>query len=111
MAFGFWKVFSLDSIAAGTSKSDSWTPDKEYIIKRIYVVNKSGSALTASTFTLAQAGFAYTQPEVPARLLSPDNYLNPELNLRIAPTKLDFAVKNGETATISVFVVFEVWTP
>jgi len=108
MAFAFFKVFSLDNIAAGTSKSDSWTPDKAYTIKRIYVQNKAGSALTASTFTMSQAGFSFTQPEVPARLLSPDNFLNPELNLSIAPTKLDFAVKNGETASISVFVVFEV---
>jgi len=107
--FRYWKK---ESIADGSTASDYWQADDNYIIRRIFIQNASGAGLTASTFYFKIGERVYTRPEVPATVLGPDIEVSPILNIPITKgEKLDWTFKNQEGSTISVLITFEVWKP
>jgi len=109
MAFYYFKTFEKDSLADGDVYEDTWTADEDLVIKRIFIKNKDGSALTDSTFYFKIVGEVYTHPLVPAAILGPDVLVSPVLDIRfVKGAKLEFTFKNLEGVTISLFVVFEV---
>jgi len=109
MAFYYFKTCEKDSLADGDVYEDTWTADEDLVIKRIFIKNKDGSALTDSTFYFKIVGEVYTHPLVPAAILGPDVLVSPVLDIRfVKGAKLEFTFKNLEGVTISLFVVFEV---
>jgi len=109
MAFYYFKTFEKDSLADGDVYEDTWTADEDLVIKRIFIKNKDGSALTDTTFYFKIVGEVYTHPLVPAAILGPDVLVSPVLDIRfVKGAKLEFTFKNLEGVTISLFVVFEV---
>jgi len=109
MPFYYFKTFEKDSLADGDIYEDTWTADEDLVIKRIFIKNKDGSALTDSTFYFKIVGEVYTHPLVPAAILGPDILVSPVLDIPfVKGAKLDFTFKNLEGVTISLFVVFEV---
>jgi len=103
-----FKTFSTTSLASGDSFSDEWSADKDYRIKRIYLLRQDGSAFTASTFSLTIAGTPYTHDEVPAAVLGRNRETTPELDIDFRKgEKLEFTLTNNEGSAIDVFVVFE----
>jgi hypothetical protein len=110
MAFKYFKTFEKDNLADAAVYEDSWTADEDLVIKRVYIKNKDGSAFTDSTFYFKISEIVYTHPLVPAAILGPDVLVTPVLDIPFASgQKLDFTFKNLEGATISLFVVFEVF--
>jgi len=49
MPFREFKYFERDSIAAGGTYEDDWTPKEDRVIKRIYLARKDGAAFTGRT--------------------------------------------------------------
>jgi len=112
MAFYYFKTFEKDSIADTGTYEDDWTADEDLVIHRIYIKNKDGSALTDSTFYFKIVGDVYTHPLMPAAILGPDVMITPVLDISfVKGAKLEFTFKNLEGKTISLFIVFEVYTP
>lgn len=108
--FKYFKTIEKDSLADGSTWSDSWTPDEDLILKRIHLKNKDGSAFTDSTFYLKIVESVYTHSIVPAAILGPDREITPELNLPVkAHEKISWDFKNQEGSAVSVFLVFECW--
>jgi len=108
--FKEFKYFERDTIAAGGTFEDDWTPKQDRIIKRIYLARKDGQAFTASTFYFKIDGVVYTLDVVPCIVLGPDKLTSPVVDIPIkAKETLSFTLKNLEGVTISVMVTFELW--
>jgi hypothetical protein len=111
MAFKYYKTFEHDSIASGSTVSGSWTADEDLVIKRVHVVRKDGTALTASTIYFKIADRVFTRELAPAVVFGKTCDISAELNIPFSKgEKLDYTFKNLEGATISVFIYFEVHT-
>jgi hypothetical protein len=111
VAFKYFKTFEKDSLADGSTYSETWYPDEDIVIKRIYIVNKAGTAWTDSEFYLKVKEDVYTLDVVPAVILGQDVQSTPELNIPVAAKQLvNFIFTNNEGAAVSLYVVFECWS-
>jgi len=109
--FKYFKTFEKDSLADGSEYSDTWYPDEDIVIKRIYLLNKDGSAFTDSEFYLKVKESVYTLSIVPAKVLGEQRNVTPELNIPVtAKQVVGFTFTNNEGSTISLYIVFECWS-
>jgi len=112
MGFLYFKTFEKDSIADAATYTDAWYPDEDIVIKKIYIVEKSGATLTKSKFYVKVKEAVYTLPVVPASVLGPDVKSTPELNIPVAAKQVvAFTLTNNQGAAISVYITFECWSP
>jgi len=110
MKFAFYKTFEKDNLADGAVFEETWTPDRDLVLKRIHTKRKDGVALTESTFYFKVAETVYTHALVPAAILGPDILVSPVLDIPIIKGQpFSFTFKNQEGATISIFISFEAW--
>jgi hypothetical protein len=108
MSLKYYKTFEHDGIAAGDTRTGTWTAEEDLKIKRVHVVEKAGTTLRKSTLYLKIAGRVYTHEVVPASVLGPDVLVAPVLDIPFGKAEtLSFTLKNNETDAISVFVTFE----
>jgi hypothetical protein len=111
MPFKFYKTFEHDNVADGTTVSNSWTAEENYIIKRIHIIRKDGASLTKSTFYFKIGDRVFTREIVPANIFRERVDISPEINITFSKSeKLDYIFKNQEGTAISIFIVFEVHT-
>jgi len=112
MPFKYFKTFEKDSLADGGTYSETWYPDEDIIIKRIYIVNKAGTDLYKSEFYLKVKEDVYTLSVVPCVVLGMQRNVTPQLDIEVKANELvNFIVTNNEGSAISFYVVFECWTP
>jgi len=112
MAFKYFKYFEKDNLADGAVYEDTWYPDVDIKIKRIYLARKDGASFTDSTFYLKVKETVYTHDVVPCIILGPDKLTSPELDIPVAAKQVvAFTLKNLEGATISVMITLECWEP
>jgi len=111
-AFKFFKTFEVDNLPAGAIQPFYWTLEEDYLIKRIWILRKDGGPLNASTLTILIDNVPYTREKVPAAIFSRDLKAIPELNLSLKKAqKIDISFQNLEGTAISLFIVFEVYSP
>ncbi|MEM2567335.1 MAG: hypothetical protein QXH20_02545 [Candidatus Bathyarchaeia archaeon] len=110
--FKYFKYFEKDNIADGATYDDTWYPDTDIKIHRIYLARKDGASFTKSTFYLKVKETVYTHPVVPAIVLGPDVLTTPILDIPVAAKQvIAFSLKNLENATIDVTVTLECHEP
>lgn len=108
MPLKYFKTFEKDSIASGATYEDTWYPEEDITIKRIYIVEKAGATLYKSTFYMKVKETVYTLPVVPASVLGGNPEVTPELEIPVpAHQVVAFTFKNNETGAVSVFITFE----
>jgi len=108
MVFKFFKTFEHDGIADGTTVSDSWVADEDFIIKRVFIRRKDGYALHKSTYYFKIADRVFTRELVCAGVLAEDALITPILDIPFSKgEKLDYTFKNLEGTTIDIFIIFE----
>jgi len=105
----YYKTFEYDGIAAGDTRTGTWTAEENLVIKRIHIIEKAGTTLRKSTFYLKIAGRIYTHEVVPASVFGPDILVSPvvDIDFKKAET-LSFTFKNNEGTTINIWITFEV---
>jgi hypothetical protein len=112
MVFKYFKTFEKASLSAGAEYSDTWDLDEDLMIKRIWIVDKGGTALPNSTFYLKIKDRVYTLAVAPATVLTPDRVSRISFDITGAKgEKLAFTFKNGESAAVNIFISFECWSP
>jgi hypothetical protein len=112
MVFKYFKTFEKTSVAAGAETSDTWDLDEDLIIKRIWIVDKGGTALPNSTFYIKIKDRVYTLAVAPAAILTPDRVSRISFDIAAAKgEKLAFTFKNGESSAVNIFITFECWSP
>lgn len=110
MEFNSFKTFEHNSISAGSTVSGSWTADDDYIIRKIYIVEKSGATINASTLYFKVGGDVYTHEFVSAKVLGPQQNVTPLIDIEITKgEKFDYTFKNNESSAVSIFIVLELW--
>lgn len=110
--FKYFKYFEKDNLANGATYEDTWYPDTDIKIKRIYLARKDGAAFTKSTFYLKVKETVYTHPVVPAAVLGPNVEISPELNIPVAAKQvIAFSLKNLEGTAIGVMITLECHEP
>ena len=111
MGFYTFKTIDLGTIAAGNTVSSSWTSDDDYIIKRMYVVEYTSTAVGTRflTGTFRVDGYTFTKDVVPLSLF--DGYKNqvPQLDIDISKGKtFYYSVKNNHSSSsIAAYLVLE----
>ena len=112
MTLKYFKYFERNALADTGLYEDTWYPDVDIKIRRIYLARKDGSSFTDSTFYLKVKETVYTYTIVPCNVLGPDKLTSPLLDIPVgAKQVIAFTLKNLEGAAIDVMATFECWEP
>jgi len=110
MAIQYWKTIEL-TISAGGSKEDSWTPETNVRIGKIYVIGKGSVDLSLIDLYIEVAGNTKTKAYIPAKVLDPSNQAFPEIDWTITSgSKIYVKATNNDTSDHTIRIVFEVIT-
>jgi len=110
MTFKCFKTIDVGSVAAGATFSGEWISDADYLIKRVYFVDKTGTPLYNVPITARIAEDVWTKDIAPAIIFGPDKLLAPEIDKPITKgEKFEFSGENLTGAAIDLFVVLELW--
>jgi len=106
------KLFRLTtgSVANGGSKSDTFTSDAAYTLKRIFVTPRGNSPLTNVQVYADIGGKPFFNPDIPAEVLDPANPLNPELEIDLKEgSKVNYKLTNnsGAAETYDITLVLD----
>lgn len=112
------KIYRLTtgSVANGASKTDTWTSDAKYKLKRITVTPRGNSVLTNVQFYADIGGVPIFLPDIPADILDPSNEIQPEIGLDLENgTIFNYKLTNNsgaaETYDIGLVLEPEKWPP
>ncbi len=100
---------SIGTIAAGGTGEDTWTPDEDVHIKRIYIVERSDQSLSNVDAYVKIGEDVLTKPSAPASLFGQDKVYAIDVD-RDVPKGMTVYVKlqNNLSSSINVVVVYEV---
>jgi len=115
---GKLKVYRLTtgSVANGASKTDTWTSDADYRLRRVNVTPRGNSLLTNVQVYADIGGVPFFLPDVPADLLDPSNEVQIELDQDFSKGKIfSYKLTNNsgaaETYDVSLVLETEKWPP
>jgi len=112
MPFKSFKNLDLGTISAGGVVEKSWSSDDDYIIKRIYFVEKAAGDLSDVLTTVRIGEVALCKEDVPCRLFGTNLQTAPEIDFPIRKAETIFvAVKNNLTTSVAIYAVLELWKP
>lgn len=111
MPFAKFLTFDMGSISDGSSVTKEKKADKNYIIKRIYVLRKDGQSFTESTVYFKVEDNVYTSEVVPAVTLGVDKETAPILDIPWNNGQVfTVTLYNNEGSAIEAWVVLELHT-
>lgn len=110
MPVHYWKTIEL-TIPASGSKEDSWTPDTDVRIGKVYVIGKGSVDLSMIDLYIEISGNTKTRAYIPAKLLDPSNQQYPEIDWTITRgSKIYIKASNNDSSDHTIRIVFEVIT-
>jgi len=102
----------VGSVSAGGTASGSWTSDGDYTIKKIIVVEKSGTELYNVTATLRIDEFTFTKDVVPLYIFQQPINRVPELNYNFTSgKKFIYSITNNSASAVEIFIVLVLEAP
>ncbi|RLE49031.1 MAG: hypothetical protein DRJ18_00700 [Candidatus Methanomethylicota archaeon] len=108
MAFKEFYTLESGDVADGGNWSNEYKPDENVVIKRIYVVEKSGRRMYASYLTIQVENTAITHDKIPPSVLGTDRSNAVDLDIALkAQQKVRFSFENHEGVTVNFFLVLE----
>ena len=113
MPFFVFKSIDLESIGAGSTVEKTWTSDDDYILKRMYIIETSETAVGLQflkvTFWIDNT--PYVKDFVNAKVFEGYKNQQVELNLPLSKGKtFKISVSNiHSTSAISAHLVLELW--
>jgi len=103
-----FKTLELGTIAAGGSEEATWTPERDIVIKKVLINERTGAAVNALKTYISFAGQTYTKPFVPASAIGTDLQYCWTPNQPIAKgTEIYVKIENAGSSAVTVDVVFE----
>ena len=103
-----FKTIELGSIAAGADKEDTWTPERDIMIKKVIINERGGGAVNAVKIYLSFAGQTYTKPFVPASAIGASIEYCWKPNLAVAKgTEIYVKAENAGSSAVNIDIVFE----
>ena len=110
MPVRYFKTISMSVSASGTNE-DSWTPETDVRISKIYVIGQGSVDLSQVDLYIEVAGDVKTKALVPAEIFSADNPTLPMLDWSITKgSKIYVKATNNSSSDYTIRIVFEVIT-
>ena len=110
MPFKAFKTLDLGTITAGAVSEKSWASDDDYIIKRIYFVEKADASLSDVVTTIRVGEVALSKEDVPARIFGTKLEDAVVLDISLGKAQIiTVAVKNNYAASRSIYAILELW--
>jgi len=108
--FQVFKTIDLGSVAANASVERSWPSDDNYIIHRVYLIEKTGASLYKYVVTMWIDSASLMKENTPACLFDPSLPSPPILDVELALNRVfKIAATNYEAASRDVYCVLELW--
>ena len=110
MALKYFKYFESGTVHDTLTFEQTWYPDTDIKIKRIYIARTTGESFTDSTFYLKVKETVYTHEVVPCVILGPDKLTSPELDIPVkAKQVISMVAKNREGVDVTFMITLECW--
>lgn len=110
MPLRYFKTIEL-TIAAGGTAEDSWTPETDVRIKKVYVIGQGTVDLTQVDLYIEVAGETKTKALVPAKIFDPSIPVHPDIDWTITSgSKIYIKATNNSSSSYTIRIVFEVIT-
>jgi len=106
--FVTFKTLDVGSVAGGASFEKTWPSDDDYIIHRIFIVEKTGATLYNVVATILIDSSPICKEDIPLSILGSDVMNGIILDLEFKKDRVfKIAGKNNTTTTYNFFVVLE----
>lgn len=104
----YFKTLELGTIAAGGSAEETWTPERDIIIRKVIVNERTGASVNAVKIYIEIAGQTYTKQFVPASVIGTNVEYCWKPDLKI-PKGAEIYIKaeNAGSSSVTLDVVFE----
>ena len=104
----YFKTLNTGSISNGGYKEKKWTPDRDIIIKKVMLIERSDYSLSNAQVYISIAGRPYTKDYVPGSAIGQDPEYCWKPNLTVTKgSEIYFKITNNVGSTINVDIVFE----
>jgi len=108
MKFVTFKTIDVGSVAGGAAFEKTWISDDDYIIHRIFIVEKTGATLYNVVATILIDNIPISKEDVPLSVFGSDVLNGIILDLEFKKSQaFKIAGKNNTTTTYNFFVVLE----
>ena len=103
-----FKSLNTGDIASGASADVEWTPDKDIVIKRMLIVERSDLSLANVQTYISIADVPYTKDFVPGSIIGQDTEYCWKPELKVAKgAKIYTKLTNSSANTVNCDIVFE----
>ena len=104
----YFKTLNTGSIATGDYAEKEWTPDRDIVIKKMMITERSGASLENVQVYISIADVPYTKDFVPASVIgsNPEYCWKPELKVSKG-AKIYVKVTNSTSGSVNCDIVFE----
>jgi len=104
----YWKTLNTGSISNGSYAEKEWTPDRDIIIKKMMLIERSDYSLSNTQVYISIAGETYTKDYVPGSAIGQDPEYCWKPNLTVSKgSKIYVKITNNVGSAINVDIVFE----
>jgi len=103
-----YKVVWSGTLAAGASVEEEWTSDADYLIEKIFLIERTGKSLYKVMTTISVDTDYLTKDKVPASVFAPDEWLSPKIGRSFARAEtFKMAMKNEDTVDFDIVVLLK----
>ena len=103
-----WKSLNTGSISDGSYAEKEWTPDRDIVIKKMLLVERSDYSLSNTQVYISIADKPYTKDYVPGSVIGSDPEYCWKPNLKVPKgAKIYVKITNNVGTAINVDIVFE----
>jgi len=104
----YFKTLNTGSISTGSYAEKEWTPDRDIIIKKVMLIERSDKSLSNAQVYISIAGRPYTLDYVPGSAIGKDPEYCWKPNLTVTKgSKIYVKITNNVGSDINVDIVFE----
>jgi len=108
--FQVFKTIDLGSVAANASIEKSWPSDDNYIIHKVYLIEKNAASIRKYMVTIWVDSVSLMKENMPGHLFDPSLPFLPVLDVELALNNVfKIATTNYEAAARDVYCVLELW--
>ncbi len=103
-----FKSINTGSISNGSYDEEEWTPDRDIVIKKMLLIERSDQSLSGAQVYISIADVPYTKDFVPGSVIGQDTEYcwKPDLPVKKG-AKIYVKVTNNTGAAINCDIVFE----
>ena len=101
-----FKTINVGSVSAGATSEGTWTPETDYVIKKIVAVEKNDASLSNVTVTFWIDEIPFTKELIPLGILQETPSLVIDINKELGKGSVfKYSITNNYSASREIFLV------